>query len=70
MAKDDAAKLKVLLSHWVEHNEEHALEFTEWALKAKASGKAHVHDHMMKAVRQMKGANKSLLAALEGLKEG
>jgi hypothetical protein len=25
---------------------------------------------MMKAVQQMKGANKSLLAALEGLKEG
>ena len=70
MAKDDAAKLKILLSHWVEHNEEHAEEFTEWALKAKASGKAQVHDHMRKAVQQMKGANKSLLAALEGLKEG
>ena len=70
MAKDDAAKLKILLSHWVEHNEEHAEEFTKWALKAKANGKAQVHGHMMKAVHQMKGANKSLLAALEGLKEG
>jgi hypothetical protein len=70
MAKDDATKLKILLSHWVEHNEEHAEEFIEWALKAKAGGKAQVHDHMMKAVQQMKGANKSLLAALEGLKEG
>ena len=70
MAKDDAAKLKILLSHWVEHNEEHAEEFTEWALKAKASGNGRVHDDMMKAVQQMKGANKSLMAALEGLKEG
>jgi hypothetical protein len=70
MARDDAAKLKILLSHWVDHNEEHAEEFTEWALKAKASGKGKVHDHMMKAVQQMKGANKSLLAALESLKEG
>jgi hypothetical protein len=70
MAKDDAAKLKILLSHWVEHNEEHAEEFTEWALKAKASGKAQVHDDMMKAVQQIKGANKSLLAALDGIKEG
>ena len=70
MAKDDAAKLEILLSHWIEHNEEHAEEFTEWALKAKANGKGGVHDHMMKAVQQMKGATKSLLAALEGLKEG
>ena len=70
MAKDDAVRLKTLLSHWVEHNEEHAEEFTQWALKARASGNGRVHDHMMKAVHQMKGANKSLLAALEGLKEG
>jgi hypothetical protein len=70
MAKDDTAKLRILLAHWVEHNEEHAEEFTEWALKAKAAGKVQVHDHMMKAVQQMKGANGSLLAALEGLKEG
>jgi nickel/cobalt exporter len=70
MAKDDAAKLAILLSHWIEHNEEHAGEFLEWALKAKASGKVEVHDQMVKAVQQMNGANKSLLAALEGLKEG
>jgi len=70
MAKDDDAKLEILLSHWIEHNEEHAEEFTEWALKAKANGNGGVHDHMMKAVQQMKGANKSLLAALDGLKEG
>ena len=70
MAKDNAAKLKILLNHWVDHNEEHAEEFTEWALKAKANGKSQVHDHMIKAVQQMKGANKFLLAALEGLKEG
>jgi nickel/cobalt exporter len=70
MAKDDQAKLKILLSHWIEHNKEHAEEFTEWALKAKSVGKGEVHDHMMKAVQQMNGANKSLLAALERLKEG
>ena len=70
MAKDDEAKLKILLSHWIEHNQDHAEEFTEWALKAKSNGKGEVHDHMMKAIQQMNGANKSLLAALERLKEG
>jgi hypothetical protein len=69
MAKDDAAKLKILLSHWVEHNEEHAEEFAQWAVTAKADGKGQVHDHMMKAVKRMKEANRSLQAALEGLKE-
>ena len=70
MAKDDATKLTILLSHWIEHNQDHAEEFTEWALKAKSNGKGEVHDHMMKAIQQMNGANKSLLAALERLKEG
>lgn len=70
MARDDAARLRILLSHWVEHNEEHAVEFTEWAVRAKTGGQAPAHDHMMKAARQMKAANKSLLAALESLKEG
>ena len=69
MARDDAARLAILLKHWVEHNEEHAGEFHEWALRAKAGGRAPVHAHMMKAVKQMKAANKSLLAALESLKE-
>ena len=70
MAKDDDARLRILLSHWVEHNEDHAGEFAEWARKAKAGGRDPVHDHMMKAVKQMKAANQSLLAALESLKEG
>ncbi|MCK5006457.1 MAG: CooT family nickel-binding protein [Spirochaetales bacterium] len=30
----DTDKLRVLLSHWVEHNEEHAVEFLRWADKA------------------------------------
>jgi nickel/cobalt exporter len=70
MPTDDQAKLKILLSHWIEHNKEHADEFTEWALKAKSNGKGKVHDHMIQAVKQMNGANKSLQAALERLKEG
>lgn len=70
MAKDDRAKLKILLTHWIEHNKEHSEEFTEWALRAKVNGNAEVHGHMMQAIRQMNQANESLLAALERLKEG
>ena len=31
-------RFKVLLAHWIEHNEEHAKEFMEWAERAKEEG--------------------------------
>ena len=68
--KDDREKLKVLLSHWMEHNGEHAQEFSEWAEKAGKLGQNAVHDDIMQAARQMDRANEFLLAALDRLKEG
>jgi hypothetical protein len=69
MAKDEKAKLGILLDHWIEHNREHAQEFTEWAGKAKGFGEAAVHDDMAQAVKQINKANEFLLAALKRLKE-
>jgi len=34
----DIDKLKHLLEHWAEHNEEHAKSYLDWAEKAAASG--------------------------------
>ncbi|MDI6744573.1 MAG: hypothetical protein QMD07_04255 [Thermodesulfovibrionales bacterium] len=34
----ETEKLKHLLEHWSEHNEEHAKTYLEWAEKAAASG--------------------------------
>jgi len=34
----DLEKLKHLLDHWTEHNEEHVNTYLEWAEKAKVSG--------------------------------
>jgi len=69
MAKDDMTKLGILLDHWIEHNREHAQEFTEWADRAKNLGQAAVHDDMTQAVKQINKANEFLLAALKRLKE-
>ncbi len=69
MAKDDKAKLGILLDHWIEHNREHAQEFTEWAEKARGFGQPAVHDDMTQAVKQINKANEYLLAALKRLKE-
>jgi hypothetical protein len=36
---DDLQKLKYLIGHWKEHNEEHAQTYIEWSRKADAAGK-------------------------------
>ena len=67
MAKTDMEKLEILLKHWVEHNEEHAGEFQEWAEKAKSRGHTDAHDDILSAVENMRKANEYLLKALEDL---
>ncbi len=39
---DDKAKLKHLLGHWAEHNEDHAGNYLKWAKKAEAWGNAEL----------------------------
>jgi hypothetical protein len=70
MDTTEKEKLKVLLNHWIEHNTEHAQEYTEWAEKAKYFGQVAVHDDIKQAVQQMNTMNALLLKALERLKEG
>ncbi len=36
---DDLQKLKHLIGHWKEHNEEHANTYIEWSKKMEAAGK-------------------------------
>ncbi len=67
MAKTDMEKLQILIKHWIEHNEEHAEEFKEWAEKAKSSDNAEVCDDILNAVENLRDANKHLSKALEKL---
>ncbi len=39
---DDFQKLKHLIEHWKEHNEEHAQTYLEWSKRADAAGKGEV----------------------------
>lgn len=41
---DDMAKLKHLLEHWAEHNEEHVKTYLEWAEKAEALGDKELYE--------------------------
>lgn len=59
---NETEKLRILIPHWLEHNEEHAEEFRRWAEKA---GAASVD--ILAAVDALHQVNHALAAALEKL---
>jgi uncharacterized tellurite resistance protein B-like protein len=59
---NEIEKLRALIPHWIEHNEEHADEFMRWAERA---GEAAVD--LRTAVAAMAKVNDALSAAVEKL---
>lgn len=55
-------KLRVLLPHWIEHNDEHAAEFRRWATHA-GDATADIEE----AAAKMQVVKRALTAALEKL---
>lgn len=58
----ETEKLRMLIPHWLEHNEEHAGEYRRWAEEA---GPASAD--ILAAVEALKQVNQALAAALEKL---
>ncbi len=67
MSNDDRAKLKQLLSYWVEHNQEHSEEFKEWAEKARRMGEAAAAAEILEAVANMDKVSAILSGTLKRL---
>lgn len=67
MATTDQDKLRVLLPHWIEHNDEHADEFRIWAERARAAGQDEVADEIDTAAKELGWVNEALTAALNKL---
>ncbi|MDD4860442.1 MAG: hypothetical protein PHR56_09640 [Dehalococcoidales bacterium] len=67
MADREREKLKILLAHWVEHNNEHSDEFREWADKAKTLGETEVGGLMRQAAEEMDRSRGYLAKALKKL---
>lgn len=63
----DLKRLQQLLPHWIEHNEEHAAGFHEWAERARVAGEPHIADHLQAAARMLIRANEALRGALDHL---
>jgi len=59
---NDVKKLRVLLTHWIEHNTEHAGEFRRWADIA-----GDVAPDILAAAERMGHVNQALATALEKL---
>jgi hypothetical protein len=64
---NDIEKLRVVLPHWLEHNQEHATEFVQWADKASAAGQETVAREIRRAAEAMQQANDALQTALAEL---
>jgi hypothetical protein len=62
-------KLRLLLPHWIEHNDEHAADFRNWAEKARAAGEQEVAEEIATAAKELGWVNEALGAALEKLDE-
>ncbi len=71
--KTEVEKLRILLPHWIEHNQSHEAEFKKWAAAARHEGKEEVSTLIEQAVASMDSANHALteaLAKVGGGKEG
>ena len=62
---NETDKLRVLIPHWIEHNNEHAAEFRRWAeqagdasadLQAAAEAMAHINGYLVSALNKLGGA--------------
>lgn len=67
MGGDEKAKLKTLLSYWVEHNQEHSQEFKEWVDKARAIGEGEVAEELLLAAQEMDKVSEILSGTLKRL---
>jgi rubrerythrin len=60
-------KLVKLLSHWMQHSEEHAKSFELWAERAAENGLTEVADLLKKAAGKTRAADEDFKAALKAL---
>jgi len=62
MEKKD--KIRVLLSHWIEHNRGHGDECAKWATISRQEGMTKVAGYIDEAIRTMEKTNTLLSQAL------
>ncbi len=64
---NDIEKLKKLLHHWMEHNDEHARVYREWAEKTSTLGKKEVSEILDRLYHETRKLNGLFEEALKKL---
>jgi alcohol dehydrogenase YqhD (iron-dependent ADH family) len=58
-------KLKIILPHWISHNQQHIAEFEHWAKLIEDSNNIQIKKALKKAICNLKDVTKELQHALE-----
>jgi len=61
---DDRTKVRVMLPHWLDHNEGHGKEFLAWADKLRQAGEREAAEALAQAAASLDEAQQSLDEAL------
>lgn len=61
------AKLVKILEHWVHHNEDHALNYRDWAARAKAAGFGDVANILLSAADLTDKMSRQFIEAKESI---
>jgi len=64
---DELTRLRVLLPHWLEHNDEHLRDLRTWAAVARRLEQGPAADLLEQAILRFETGNQKLAAALEAL---
>jgi hypothetical protein len=63
----DLEKLRHLLKHWIEHNNDHVDTYDEWARKTEAMGDRDLSETLKQITRESRKLNDLFQKALERL---
>ena len=70
MKRDEIAeKLKVLIPHWISHNEEHAGEYKKWAERLEAEGLVDIAERLRQAAELIVASNRHFQEAQTKLED-
>ena len=70
MKRDEITeKLKVLIPHWISHNEEHAGEYKKWAERLEAEGLVDIAERLSQAADLIVASNRHFQEAQTKLED-
>jgi len=67
---DERGRLKVLLTSWIEHNQQHSEKFKKWSENAQNVESDPIYNSALQAAEELEKANERLSQVMAELQEG